>query len=281
MERDCTMNTDGILIHEYKIPVKNVKKKILYHFSDVHLTESDRLSSPDEVSRAASARAEWEEMRLDFARDNGEAFDEGCLKSSGEYFTILTSLANDGDALVMAGDVCEYISGANFRTMEREMAKLRVPTMSVCGNHERAEDIPEGYLFSGMASPVQILDLGDMYLFGIDNSRKQITADQLNSLKALLGEGKPVIIVMHIPVRTEGNAVQFEKCGEYFQLNDSKASPEVYELLDIIGENAEQIPAVLAGHLHFASNSEITAGVMQYVSSQGILGNINRYEIGE
>lgn len=32
------MDTNGILIHSFRIPAKNVKKKIIYHFSDVHLT---------------------------------------------------------------------------------------------------------------------------------------------------------------------------------------------------------------------------------------------------
>ena len=273
--------TDSILIHSYKIPVKGVKKKIIYHFSDVHLTEHDSLSSEDEVRRALEGTAEWEELRVSFAKDNGEVCDAAQLVSTREHLKNLISAANDGDALVMAGDVCDFTSGANLRALDAELGILSVPFVSVCGNHERAEEIPEGMLFSAMAEPVQILDLGDVSIFAIDNSRKKITEHQLSRLKEVLAEAKPIIIVMHIPLRAEGNAAQFEKCGEYFQLNDSKATSEVYEFIDIIKENPDKIIAVLAGHLHFASNSEIVPGVTQYVSTQGALGNVNRYEIGE
>jgi DNA repair exonuclease SbcCD nuclease subunit len=275
------MNTNGILIHSFRIPAKNVKKKIIYHFSDVHLTEHDSQSNEDEVRRALEGTAEWEELRVSFAKDNGEVCDASQLASTREHFENLISSANDGDALVMAGDVCDFISGANLRTLDSELGKLRVPFVSVCGNHERAEDIPEGHLYSAMKEPVQVTDLGDMMIFGIDNSRRKITSEQNEQLKKVLSEEKPMLIAMHVPVRTEGNAAQFEKCGEYFQLNHSGASPEVYEFIDIIKENADKIIAVLAGHLHFASNSEIAPGVVQYVSTQGALGNVNRYEIGE
>lgn len=275
------MSTDAILIHSYKIPVKGVKKKIIYHFSDVHLTAHDSESSEDEVRRSLEGTAEWEKLRVSFAKDNGEPCDAAQLVSTREHLKNLISAANGGDALVMAGDVCDFISGANLRALDAELGTLRVPFVSVCGNHEKADEIPDGMLCSAMAEPVQTLDLGDLVIFAVDNSRKQITEHQLSCLKAVLAEAKSVIIVMHIPLRTEGNAAQFEECGEYFQLNDSKATPEVYEFIDIIKENADKIIAVLAGHLHFISNSEIAPGVTQYVSTQGALGNVNRYEIGE
>lgn len=31
----------GVVLHDYKIPVKGVSKKILYHISDIHLNLSD------------------------------------------------------------------------------------------------------------------------------------------------------------------------------------------------------------------------------------------------
>jgi hypothetical protein len=37
----------------------------------------------------------------------------------------------------------------------------------------------------------------------------------------------------------------------------------------------------VAGHLHFLNTCELAPGFTQYVSSQGLLGNLNRYVIGE
>jgi len=273
--------TDSILIHSYKIPVKGVKKKIIYHFSDTHITEYDALSDENERLCAIEDTREWEGLRLGFARDHGASWDERQLVSAGEHLRNLLSAAGDGDAVVLAGDICDNMSGANLRFLNSAFGELSVPFMAVCGNHERAEEFPDGMHFSGMKKPVQVADLGDVILFGIDNARRQISAEQNRALLDTLALGKPVIVVMHVPVRTEGNAEKFEKCGEYFQLNHSKASAEVREFIDIIKENSGKIAAVLAGHLHFADNSEIAPGVMQYVSDQGILGNLNRYVIGE
>jgi hypothetical protein len=39
--------------------------------------------------------------------------------------------------------------------------------------------------------------------------------------------------------------------------------------------------AVVAGHLHFLNTCQLAPEITQYVSSQGLLGNLNRYVIGE
>ena len=43
---------NSVLLHEYKIPAKGIKKKTIYHFSDVHLTEYDVQSDENEKAKA-------------------------------------------------------------------------------------------------------------------------------------------------------------------------------------------------------------------------------------
>ena len=90
-----------------------------------------------------------------------------------------------------------------------------------------------------------------------------------------------MILVLHIPIMAEDNRELLLSCGEYFRLNHSEADEETLKFIDLVQHNTDQIAAVLAGHLHFHNECEIAPGLIQYVSSQGILGNINRYEIGE
>ena len=45
-------NPSGILIHSFRIPVPGVQKKVIYHFSDIHLTLWDSLSDPEEIQKA-------------------------------------------------------------------------------------------------------------------------------------------------------------------------------------------------------------------------------------
>ena len=79
---------------------------------------------------------------------------------------------------------------------------------------------------------------------------------------------------------TEENAPLLKESGEYFQLNYDGASETTLEFIDILKQHSEQIIAVFAGHLHYPNVSEIAPGLTQYVSTQGILVNLNRFEIG-
>ena len=276
-----TENNNGMLIHNYTIPANGIKKKIIYHFSDVHLTEYDDLSDEEETLKAKASTGSWEKGRIMFAKNNDESYAEELQLSTGEHFSNLVSLAENGDALVMTGDICDYINGANMRKIDADLKNAKVPFLAVCGNHDKAEDIPDGYIYSSIKDPVQILDLGDMLLVGFDDSERRITSYQIDRLKEILAQPKPMIIAMHIPIMTDGNEEKLINCGEYFRLNHDFASAETLEFIEILKQNADKIIAVFAGHLHFANNSEIAPGLTQYVSTQGLLGNVNRYEIGE
>ena len=56
----------NVLVHEYRIPFKGVTPKIIYHFSDSHLTEYDGFSDLAETRKAKDMTAAWEEVRKSF-----------------------------------------------------------------------------------------------------------------------------------------------------------------------------------------------------------------------
>ena len=270
----------GMLVHNYNVNVKGIAKKVIYHFSDIHLSEYDSFSDEQEKLFAIERTNIWEERRVAKAKHYKEPCSEEQLQSSYQHFVNLLAEAEKGDALILTGDICDYISGANIRAVNNCFSKLTIPYMYVCGNHEKPELIPDGNVVSQIKNPVQILDLGDVVIFGVDNSRRQVTAEQTEQLKRAFLLGKPLIVAMHVPIMTDGNQEEFEKRGAYVQFNGKDAGKETLEFVDLIKENANSIIAVLAGHLHYIDNTQVVPGVMQYVSSQGILGNINRYEIG-
>lgn len=271
----------GIVIHNYKIKAKGVKNKVIYHFSDLHLTESDELSTDAERKLSIEKTEFWKSGREYFASTYHEPLGEAQAQSTHTLFFEILSEVNRGDAFIMTGDIMDYCGGANFRFVGNALQSATCPYIYVCGNHESPNDFPELPHFSALKNPVQTLELEDIIICGVDNSKGEITPEQVEKIKKLLLNGKPVIIAMHIPVMTEENKVILEKCEGYYILNRKGASKEVYEFIDLIKQNSDKIIAVLAGHLHFANNSEIAPKVTQYVASQGMLGNINRYEIGD
>ena len=274
------MADKSILIHDYKIPVPGIRKKVIWHFSDIHLSEYDSLSTPEEILRAKESAEGWEETRRYFAVKNGEPWEPEQRIPAAEHLKALLELAKTGDALLVAGDMSEYISPANMRHLDEAFGSFPIPWLAVCGNHDPADQIPEGHVYSRVKQEAQILELEDMVILGLDDSQRAVNAGQLETLKRLLRGEKPLLILMHVPFSTPENRAILEECGEYFRLDHPQATPEAEVFRELIRENAERIVAVMAGHLHFGNVSELVPGVTQYVSSQGILGNINRYEIG-
>ena len=267
----------GVILHEYKIPVKGVAKKVLYHISDIHLAHSD---DPAAI-RNPLCYDTWLKGWPYFAINHGEPYTEDQMKYPEEHLGCLLEAASDGDAIVFTGDICDKVSHANLRILDAALEKIEKPWLGVCGNHDCPADLPDGYLYSVIKSPVQALDLGDLILLGIDNSQRQVTSEQTAQVRQILALEKPVIVALHVPIMTEDNREVLLPCGDYFRLNHPEANAETHAFIDLLRQNAGQIVAVLAGHLHFLNESKIAPELPQYVCSHSVLGNINRYEIGE
>lgn len=271
---------DTLTITRYDIPVKGVKKKTVCHFSDVHLTAYDDLSTPEERERALQDTEGWMETRRFFAEKYGCPTGEAQMADSRLQFSRLLALANTADAAVITGDVMNHVTPADIRATEAGFASLQVPFIAVCGNHEPAEKLPDGLLLSVMKQPVSVVDLGDIQLVGVDNSNRIITPDQLAQVEALLTTGKPTVIALHVPMLTPDNYAAVYGCGEYFRMNDFDGCPPENDRFQAL-VSAAPVVAVLSGHLHFPCVTEIANGVVQYGVSQGITGNVHLYTIGE
>ncbi len=270
---------EKLIINEYKIKAENVSKKTIYHFSDCHLTLWDELSDEQETEKAKKQTAEWVNIRKYFANSHNETYGEMQQADARIHFENLVDESKNGDAVILAGDTFNYLNSANIRAAEVKLNELNIPYMLLCGNHDMPKDLPESGILSSAKQPYQIIDFDDMAIIGFDDSDRIITNQQINALSELLSKGKPIIIAMHIPIKTEGNKDKLEKCGEYFYINYDGCPKENLEFIDIIKANSNKILCVLAGHLHFADNTEIAPDLVQYVSSQGITGNLNKYMI--
>lgn len=270
------------MIREFRIPVPGMKRITVCHAGDFHLNCADELSSDDEKKRAEEAAAEWYMIRRDFAVTAGEPFGEEQELPPEEHFLRALAAAREcGDALILTGDVFDSVTPANLRFFDCAADGAGVPVLTVCGNHEDRDSIPPGRSFSPAREPVQVLRLGGLTVAGIDDSRREITAEQLAALEKLLAGEDRIILAMHVPVLTDGMRESGKIPDEYFFLNYGGCPAENLELIRLIRDNAPKFAAVLTGHTHTAMESEIAPGVTQYTVSQGIAGNVNRYVIGE
>lgn len=222
----------------------------------------------------------WMDTRRFFAEKYGCPTGEAQMADSRLQFARLLALANTADAAVMTGDVMDNVTPGNIRATEAGFASLQIPFIAVCGNHEPWETLPDGMLLSRMKQPVFTVDLGDLRLVGVNNADRIITPEQLTQVEALLADGKPTVVALHVPMLTPDNYAAVYGCGEYFRMNDFDGCPPENDRFRTL-VSAAPVVAVLSGHLHFQCVTEIANGVVQYGVSQGITGNVHLYTIGE
>ena len=267
----------SVQLHEHRIPFAGVQKTVIYHFSDLHLAVTDDTSTPTEAEATEKATREFDECRRWFAQHCHEPFDGE--KTAQDYFEAIIAACGDGDAVLCAGDLAECFHPATMAYLDAATAHLNF--MTVCGNHDTADKIPDGYALSAAKEPIQRLELPALTVLGFDDSTRTVTPDQLAALKAALAEEKPLVILMHIPFAVPENEALLRGCGEYFRLNYDGCPAENEEFIRLITDNAHRIAAVLAGHLHFNHTCPVTDTLTQYVSSQGMCGHVNKYVIGD
>ena len=269
------------MIREFRIAVPGIKRKTILHAGDFHLNCTDALSTDEERKQAAGSSAEWEDIRKEFALAAGEPYGEEQMRPPEEHFRRVLDEARGGcDALILTGDVFDSVTPANLRFFDSALSDAGFPLMTVCGNHEDRDAIPSGHAISPAAEPVQILRLGGLTAVGIDDSRREITAEQLDALSGLIGSENKILLVMHVPVMTDADRAS-GSADDYFFLDFHGCPGENLKFIDLVRRNAEKFAAVLTGHTHRHAVGAIAPGVTQYTVSQGIAGNLNRYIIGE
>ena len=269
---------ESTILHRFSIDVPGVAPRTIYHFSDTHIAVCGTDAPLQELERAQKANAAWERVRADFARVYGEPCTPAQIIPPQEHFTRLLRTSRGGDALVLTGDIADYVSSGNLSFLCEKLADFPKRLVTVCGNREKRELLPEGFP-GGAAEAVSCTDLGDMLLIGVDDSALEITPEMNAKLKYLLAAGKPTMLALHAPFITPESEPVLGKLDSYYILNRAGCSAENIRFIEMLLAPESPVFAVLAGHTHF--HYEFTAGghTKVFIASQGILGNINRYDI--
>ena len=274
---------ENLTISRFEIPVPGVAKKTICHFSDLHLTAYEELSTPEEKEKALQDTQGWIDTRRYCADAHGCPTGEAQMADSRLQYARLVALANaEADAAVLTGDIMNHVTPADIRATEKGLADLQVPYVIVCGNHEPKSKLPDGMRLSMMKEPVSVVDLGDLQILGVDNQERRITRQQLDKMTELLSTGKKTVVVMHVPIVNEENHNAVFGCGEYFRMNKFDGCPEENEeFIRLLTAPESPVVAVMTGHLHFQNVSHLTDTLCQYGVNQGICGNVHLYPIGE
>lgn len=251
--------------------------------SDTHFACTDETDTP---------------RRRAFARDRWQGF---CHAEENAAF-LREYVARTGYPLIHTGDLVDFITPACLRAA-RDLAR-DTGMMVVAGNHEQAwcvndvfcpEDYAEDmkrrdktfaqiqpYFFDDIRFTCR--EIGGVNFVGIDNGNYQISRSQLEALKEVAQQGKPILLFMHIPLYSKELQARHYDCylappeevlATYtpWQVYEQKANEQTLQACEYI--RAEKlIKYVICGHLHLNHETRTPGEIRQIVTGLDTLREI-------
>lgn len=248
-----------------------------YHTSDCHVA----YAAADEPQEAKATAEKYAKFWCPSGPTPAQAFD-GVLRMADE---------NHADGLFLCGDVADYYSSGTVRYIKDRLQSASTETFYVYGNHEGsvynqktadARACYPDYAEVMRGSPAfWERDFGEFLLVGIDNGDKKIQAEQLAFLEAQFLKGKPILLLIHIPLYTDAIAGPVKaKWGEngcdYFTLGQPQDTELSRKFCEAVKRPDNNIAAIFAGHIHLSHEGEFSPGRMQYTAAPTFQGSVRK-----
>lgn len=208
------------------------------------------------------------------------------------------------DLIVLSGDIINNPSASSVRFVYEALMSTGIPYIYIAGNHDWHYEGMEGTadflrrawtekritpLYQGNNPLYSSFVFGGINFVAIDNSTYQVSEEQLEFFKAQLKLQYPVVLILHIPLYTDGDAGQKEilTCGapqwgwkrdKNYKLEKrerwSKAGnlPSTLAFLELV-KGSSNITAVLAGHTHKEEENALSEHVCQYITGCSLDGH--------
>lgn len=251
----------------------------LVYISDLHII--DDITEVDEEHRGTV-----QSRKSSMINPKGE--------TAKDYWPTLISEINSHspDAVLLGGDMIDYMSPSNVACLNEGLKKLSAPVIYVRADHDYAnwfdKDItPEAIHSLGQSidsnAEIMIYSLKEFTILGINNSTSQISPSALTKLNEFFDTNqKPVILLTHVPFASPLNPTLDAKSKEVWQDrsliwgNDCYYVPDsnTKQAIESIFNPTHNVKAVLTGHLHFSHTGQLTEDITQYLFEPAYLGKM-------
>jgi len=234
-----------------------------YHFTDSHMC----YAAPDDTPEN---KARYEHVKNHYAGSGDDV-----LNSFNELFSYVNE--SDGDFLLLTGDIMEGYNEPSAKYLKKCMEESTKEVLYIPGNHE-----VRNFVYTDLMKELAhgnpaywVKELGDLLVVGIDDNNRELNEEQVEFLKAPMGRGIPIILVMHIPIYSEASDIPLRiRWGgdghDLFSLGLENTSAEMMKIVKMIKQPENNIAAIFAGHAHFSHAGEFApGGGIQYISSPG------------
>lgn len=267
----------------------------------LHLTDS-HMSVGDDRDPAAAEHVEAVGQRFRERTPGGvdpcQLFDEA----------IAAAVDRGVDGAALTGDIIHFPAHAGIDYIQSGIDRLGVPTVYTQGNHDwhfphlewneqtRADHYPRFTGLSTAGDPAcGSREVGGVRLIVLDNSTYQVSAAQVDFLRAELERGQPCLLFVHIPLYVESLVppvmekwkapiVMASPTGWTDETRKTwktlDATPSTQACLDLVtSEAAQNLAGVFCGHVHFSHDDELRPGCRQYVTAPGFEGDYRWIEL--
>ena len=227
----------------------------------------------------------------------------GVTSADNFYRWIKYANENKLDAFVLGGDTIDYYTQTNSSMAGRLLRELHMPFVYTYGNHDTyipwelrfADDDElekEFYVNGGMEC--NSLDMGGYVIVSVKNYQNDGTAnvsqEALDEFKDIIEDGKPIVLVMHVPLATErlkdnilktyGSCVIDYDAGDGVIVHKSTLMGEncgyditdvTKEFIELIERDDSLVKIILSGHLHFSWSELLNNNTKLYVGDTATL----------
>lgn len=263
-----------------EIPGVEGEYRFLY-ISDLHIiVQNDEIAENDVVT----------------IQDRYNAFSNSQLHSAEEMYQYIIESVNqtDIDAVLMGGDMIDFLSKANWDYLKNGFDTLEKPYLFATADHdvctwwtEYSEEEQKTIKDSMGLNLVNTLEYDDFIILSVGESTSQITKEALAEIEKVFDVGKPIILVTHVPFEP----LEDDGLGEMSKANwgDRKLlwgddcyyvpNETTQQFMDMIYAENSPVVAVLTGHLHFEYIGMINNQVKQYVFNPAYSGEVILFTI--
>ncbi len=203
------------------------------------------------------------------------------------------------DLLALVGDIFSFPSEAAIEWVGARLEEAKLPYLYVAGNHDWHYEGMKGSLnelratwiekrlkplYQGKNPLMLAHDVAGIRILAIDNSDYQILPEQLDFFRDQVRSGKPLILMVHIPLFAPGRPVGFgcghpawgAKTDRNYELERRPRWPDsghTQVTLDFHREvfDAPNLLGIFAGHIH-RDSVDVINGIPQFVTDDNASG---------
>lgn len=295
------MEETGLSIREIEIPlsgnyddIKGDEIATYWVLNDLHLLLSTKDTTIDHQEKIINRYETW--TRTSTGTHSVDTWQN--------ITAIIDGLGGDG--LLLAGDMVDFASSANYELFQKGLDKVQMPVLYARADHDLSPwynsdgtyTYEEAYqAHTNMTSKqlvpmsdLMVLEEEDYVIMAWNNSTGQMTTTALQQAKEILAQNKPVFLVTHVPLQsaldnTLDEAAKGADSQQRIKLwgKDCLYVPDAVtsEFITLVTEEQSPVVAVLSGHLHFPFEVMLNQHCKEYVLAPSFAGNITKVKIIE